>query len=189
MILPVYLYGHPILRKVSQPLPNDFPDLQALVADMFETMYHARGVGLAAPQIGRSLRLIVLDGEALGSDYKECKNFKRVLVNPSIIEHSREEVWSEEGCLSLPGLREKVSRYRCIRVKYQDEQRQEHDELLHDFAARIVQHEYEHLDGHIFIDHLAAMRRAFNRQRLANIINGSMRCHYLTQAAERKDPV
>ncbi|GAB6393918.1 MAG: peptide deformylase [Bacteroidales bacterium] len=182
MILPIYLYGHPILRKAAQDVPADYPGLKELVADMFETMYHAEGIGLAAPQIGLSLRLIVLDGDALAKDYKECKGFKRALVNPSITGHGEEEIALEEGCLSLPGVREKVSRFTRICVNYYDENWIGHDEVIEGFAARIVQHECEHLTGHVFIDNITAIRRQLNKRKLSNIIKGTATCAYKTKA-------
>ena len=110
MILPVYLYGQPVLRKETKEVPADYPELKQLVANMYETMYNADGVGLAAPQVGLSLRLLVIDADVLKDDFPECKGFKRTMINPVFIERSEEEVSAEEGCLSLPGIHEKVSR-------------------------------------------------------------------------------
>ena len=110
MILPVFLYGQPVLRKEAEDVPKDYPDLKQLVANMFETMYNADGVGLAAPQVGLSIRLVVIDGDVMGDDFPECKGFKRALINPEFLERSEEEIAMEEGCLSLPGIHEKVSR-------------------------------------------------------------------------------
>lgn len=117
MILPVYLYGQPVLRKEAEVVPADYPELKKLVANMYETMYHADGVGLAAPQIGLSLQLLVIDASVLADDFPECKDFKRTMINPVFMERSEEEVSMEEGCLSLPGVHEKVSRSVKIRVK------------------------------------------------------------------------
>jgi peptide deformylase len=183
MILPVYLYGHPILRKEAKDVPDDYPALKELVNNMFDTMYHAEGVGLAAPQIGISLRLIVLDGDPLAKDYPECKKFRRVMVNPVIQEYCNEETSLEEGCLSLPGIHEKVARANRIRVEYADEYGVEHNETLEGFAARIVQHEYEHLDGMVFIDNISAIRRQLNKGKLNNIIKGTANCSYKTKTA------
>ncbi|MDR1936884.1 MAG: peptide deformylase [Tannerellaceae bacterium] len=183
MILPVYLYGHPVLREEAQDVPRDYPGLKELVANMFETMYHAEGVGLAAPQVGLSIRLLVLDGSPIDNDYKECKGFKRVMVNPEIEEYSQEEIALEEGCLSLPGVHEKVSRAAWIRIRYADENWVEHDEVIEGFAARIVQHECEHLDGIVFIDNISAIRRQLNKGKLNNIIKGTANCSYRTKAA------
>lgn len=182
MILPVYLYGQPVLRKEAEEVRKDYPELKQLVANMYETMYNADGVGLAAPQVGLSLRLLVIDADVIGDDFPECKGFKRTMVNPVFIEKSEETVALEEGCLSLPGIHEKVSRPVRIRVKYFDENWAEHDEVLENFAARVVQHECEHLGGHVFIDNISAIRRQLNKSKLNNIIKGAVRCSYRAKA-------
>ena len=128
MILPVYLYGQPVLRKEAEEVPQDYPDLKVLVSNMFETMYHADGVGLAGPQVGLSLRLLVIDADVLADDFPECKGFKRTMINPVFLEKSEETDSMEEGCLSLPGIHEKVSRSVRIRIKYQDADFVEHEE-------------------------------------------------------------
>jgi peptide deformylase len=182
MILSIYLYGQQVLRKETEDVPKDYPRLKELVANMFETMYHADGVGLAAPQVGLSLRLFVVDGDVMADDFPECKGFKRAMINPSIIECSKEEILLEEGCLSLPGIHERVSRPAKIRIKYIDENLVEHEEEIEGFAARIVQHEYEHLEGHVFIDNISAIRRQLNKGKLNSIIKGTANCSYRTKA-------
>lgn len=182
MILPVFLYGQPVLRKEAEDVPKDYPELKQLVANMFETMYHADGVGLAAPQVGLSIRLLVIDADVLADDCPECKGFKRAMINPEIVERSEEEVSLEEGCLSLPGIHEKVSRARKIRVKYFDENFEPQEEVIEDFAARVVQHECEHLTGHVFIDNISAIRRQLNKSKLNSIIKGTVRCSYRAKA-------
>ena len=182
MILPVYLYGQPVLRKEAEEVPQDYPDLKVLVSNMFETMYHADGVGLAGPQVGLSLRLLVIDADVLADDCPECKGFKRTMINPVFLEKSEETDSMEEGCLSLPGIHEKVSRSVRIRIKYQDADFVEHEEELSGFAARVVQHECEHLTGHVFIDNVSAIRRQLNKGKLNNIIKGSVRCSYRAKA-------
>lgn len=182
MVLPVFLYGQPVLRKEAEDVAKDYPDLKQLVANMFETMYKADGVGLAAPQVGLSLRLVVIDGDVLSDDYPECKGFKKAFINPEIIERSDETVSMEEGCLSLPGIHEKVARSIMVRVRYFDENWEEHDEKFEGFAARIVQHECEHLDGHVFIDNCSAIRRQLNKGKLNSIIKGTVRCSYRAKA-------
>ena len=182
MILPVYLYGQPVLRKEAEGVPQDYPDLKVLVSNMFETMYHADGVGLAGPQVGLSLRLLVIDADVLADDFPECKGFKRTMINPVFLEKSEETDSMEEGCLSLPGIHEKVSRSVRIRIKYQDADFVEHEEELSGFAARVVQHECEHLTGHVFIDNVSAIRRQLNKGKLNNIIKGSVRCSYRAKA-------
>ena len=182
MILPVYLYGQPVLRKEAEEVPQGYPDLKVLVSNMFETMYHADGVGLAGPQVGLSLRLLVIDADVLADDFPECKGFKRTMINPVFLEKSEETDSMEEGCLSLPGIHEKVSRSVRIRIKYQDADFVEHEEELSGFAARVVQHECEHLTGHVFIDNVSAIRRQLNKGKLNNIIKGSVRCSYRAKA-------
>ena len=170
MILPVYLYGQPVLRKEAEEVPMDYPDLKQLVANMFETMYNADGVGLAAPQVGLSLRLLVIDADVMGDDF------------PVFLEKSEEEVSMEEGCLSLPGVHEKVARSAKVRVKYLDEDLKEHEETVEGFAARVVQHECEHLEGHVFIDNISGIRRQLNKSKLNSIIKGTARCSYKAKA-------
>lgn len=182
MILPVYLYGQPVLRQKAEEVPADYPNLKQLVADMFETMYRAEGVGLAAPQVGLSLRLLVIDADVLKDDFPECKGFKRTMVNPVFLERSPEEVSMEEGCLSLPGVHEKVARSTRIRVRYFDEEMKEHEEVIEGWAARVVQHECEHLEGHVFIDNISAIRRQLNKGKLNSIIKGTARCSYRAKA-------
>lgn len=182
MILPIYLYGQPVLRKEAEEVPADYPKLKELVANMFETMYHADGVGLAAPQIGLSLRLFVVDGNVMSDDFPECRGFRRAMINPVIVESSEEQITLEEGCLSLPGMHEKVSRAARIKIRYKDESFAEHEETLDGFAARIVQHEYEHLEGHVFIDNISAIRRQLNKGKLNSFIKGTTKCSYRTKA-------
>jgi peptide deformylase len=182
MILPIYLYGQPVLREETKKVPKDYPELKLLVDNMFETMYHADGVGLAAPQVGLSLRMFVVDADVMGDDFPECKDFKRVMINPEIIEESEEEVALEEGCLSLPGIHEKVSRAKSIVIRYQDTDFNEHEEKIEGFAARVVQHEYEHLEGHVFIDNISGIRKQLNKGKLNDIIKGTAKCSYRAKA-------
>lgn len=182
MILPVYLYGQPVLRKEAEEVPEDYAGLKELIGNMFETMYHADGVGLAAPQVGLSLRLLVIDADVMGKDFPECEGFKRIMINPDIVESSEETIALEEGCLSLPGVHEKVERASKIRIKYKDADWVDHEEEIEGFAARVVQHECEHLDGHVFIDNISAIRRQLNKSKLNNIIKGTARCSYRAKA-------
>lgn len=182
MILPIYLYGQPVLREKAQDVPLDYPNLKELISNMFETMYNADGVGLAAPQVGLSLRLLVIDADVLGDDFPECKGFKRAMINPDIKESSDDTVAMEEGCLSFPGVHEKVSRSKKIRITYLDEELNEREEELSDFAARIVQHECEHLEGGVFMDNVSAIRKQLNKSKLNNIIKGTVRCSYRAKA-------
>ena len=186
MILPIYTYGQAVLREKSVPVTNDYPDLQQLVNDMFETMYKADGIGLAAPQIGRPIRLFVIDADALAKDQPECNGFKRVIINPEIIETKDEKISLEEGCLSFPGIHEKVSRFAGITVKYSDENLDPHEETLEGFTARIVQHECEHLAGGVFIDNISPIRKQLNKGKLNNIIKGTAKCSYRTKPAKKQ---
>lgn len=178
MILPVYLYGQPVLRKVAENIEKEYPGLNDLIANMFETMYRSDGVGLAAPQVGLSKRIIVIDAEPMAEDFPECKGFKRVLINAQIIERTGDEVGIEEGCLSLPGIHEKVSRPTVVRIKYLDANLEEKEEVVEGFNARVVQHEYDHLEGKLFIDHISPIRKQLIKSKLNNIIKGNARCSY-----------
>ena len=185
MILPIYIYGQPVLREEAEAIDQDYPEIKKLVTNMFETMYNAEGVGLAAPQVGLSIQLLVIDAEAVSENYPECKNFKRVMINPEITEHSDETISMEEGCLSFPGIHEKVVRAENIRIRYKDENFVEHEEVVTGFAARIVQHECEHLEGRVFIDNISPIRRQLNRGKLNNLIKGSVTCDYKNKPAKR----
>jgi len=178
MILPIYTYGQPVLRGETKPIDANYPELPQLIDDMFETMYQADGIGLAAPQIGRSVRLFVIDANALAKDHPECKDFKRVMINPEIVERTDEEVTLEEGCLSFPGIHEKVARSVSIKVKYEDRDLISREETLDGFTARVVQHEYDHLEGQVFIDIIAPIRKQLNKSKLNNIIKGTVKCAY-----------
>lgn len=181
MALPIYLYGQPVLRKVAEEIDKEYPKLKELVASMFDTMYESEGVGLAAPQIGLSIRLLVIDTTVLADDFPECEGFKRVMINANIIECNNEEVSLEEGCLSLPGIHEKVSRPTLIRVRYMDENFVKHEEIVQGFNARAVQHEYDHLEGKLFIDYISTIRKQLIKSKLNSIIKGNMRCSYRTK--------
>ena len=160
MILPIYVYGQPVLRKVAEDITPEYPNLKELIANMFETMVHADGVGLAAPQIGLPIR------------------FNKAYINPHIIEVGGEEVSMEEGCLSLPGIHESVKRGNKIRVKYMDENFVEHDEVVEGYLARVMQHEFDHLDGKMFIDHLSPLRKQMIRGKLNTMLKGKARSSY-----------
>ena len=178
MVLPIYTYGQAVLREEAKTIDRDYPNIKELISNMYETMYNAEGVGLAAPQIGSSIRLIVIDGDPLSENYPECEGFKHTMINPEIIEESDETISMEEGCLSFPGIHEKVTRAAKIRIRYTDENFDEHEESIEGFAARIVQHECEHLDGRVFIDNISPIRRQLNKGKLNNLIKGSISCDY-----------
>ena len=177
MILPIYLYGQPVLRKETEEIEN-MPELKQFIADMFETLTQAEGCGLAAPQVGKPWRLFVIDADELAEDYPECKGFKKVFINPEMIEESEETCSYSEGCLSLPGISENVVRPTTIKINYQDENFVEHEEEFTGFQARIIQHEYDHLEGHVFTDRISPIRKTFVRNKLTSIAKGKTVAKY-----------
>lgn len=172
MILPIFLYGQNVLRKEAEEVPSDYPDLEKLAENMFLTMEKANGVGLAAPQVGLSLRMFVVDGNGLAEDYPECQGVRRCMINPEIVEMSKETNSKDEGCLSIPGVYESVKRPDWIVINYLDEKLMEHEERLEGFAARMVLHEYDHLDGKMFIDHVSPLRKQIIKGKLQSIVKG-----------------
>lgn len=186
MILPIYIYGQPVLRKESADIEKDYPDLKELLANMFETMEEANGVGLAAPQIGLNIRVVVIDLDVLSEDFPEYKGFKKGFINPHIIEYDETNTESlEEGCLSLPGIQEKVTRPTRIHVQYLDEDLNEHDEWVEGYLARVMQHEFDHLDAKMFIDRISPLRKQLIKSKLKALLQGRYRCSYRTKAARR----
>lgn len=177
MILPIYLYGQPVLRKEAEEI-EDTPELKQFIADMYETLTAAEGCGLAAPQVGKPWRLFVVDGTELAEDYPECKDFKRAFINPELLEASEETCSYSEGCLSLPGISENVVRPATIKMRYLDEDFNEHEETFTAFQARIVQHEYDHLEGHVFTDRISPIRKTFVRNKLVSIAKGKTVARY-----------
>ena len=180
MILPIYIYGHPVLRKVTRDIdPNSYPNLKELLDNMFETMYQAEGVGLAAPQVGLEDRIFVVDLSPLATEENpEFKDMKKVFINAHISERGGEMAVVEEGCLSIPGVHEKVTREDEIRIKYLDETLQAHDETYRGYLARVIQHEYDHLDGILFTDKISLLRRRMNKSKLTNMEKGKVACDY-----------
>jgi len=186
MVLPIYIYGQPVLRKVAEDITPDYPELQQLISDMWETLAESEGIGLAAPQIGRAIRLSVIDLDVLSDDLPEYKGFRRVYINPHIVELDDTKTdSSEEGCLSLPAIHEKVVRPTRIHVQWQDEQFQQHDEWVEGYLARVMQHEFDHLDGHMFIDRISPLRRQLIKSKLKSLTLGRYRCGYKTKAVRR----
>jgi peptide deformylase len=182
MILPIYIYGQPVLRKVAEDITPDYPGLKELIQNMWETLAESEGIGLAAPQIGKAIRLSVIDLDLLSEDMPEYKGFRRAFINPHIIEYDEEHTdTSEEGCLSLPSIHEKVERPTRIRVKWMDETFQEHDEWIEGYLARVMQHEFDHLDGKMFIDHINALRKQLIKSKLKALTVGRYRCGYKTK--------
>lgn len=186
MILPIYIYGQPVLRKESADIEKNYPNLKELLANMFETMEEANGVGLAAPQIGLNIRVVVIDLDVLSEDFPEYKGFKKGFINPHIIEYDETNTESlEEGCLSLPGIQEKVTRPTRIHVQYLDEDLNEHDEWVEGYLARVMQHEFDHLDAKMFIDRISPLRKQLIKSKLKALLQGRYRCSYRTKAARR----
>ena len=178
MIFPVYVYGSAVLREPAEEIADRSLITPRFIEDMFETMYSSDGVGLAAPQVGRNLRLFVVDASPNADDDPRLADFKKVFINPEIYERSEEEVLMGEGCLSVPGIHEEVYRPERIRIRYLDENWQEHDEEWDGFAARVIQHEYDHLDGKLFVDHLSPLRRTLLKSKLVGMTKGNFKAHY-----------
>lgn len=176
MIYPIIAYGDPVLKKVAQDIEKGSIDVQQLAADMFETMYESSGVGLAAPQIGKSIRMFVVDGEPL--DEEALKDFKKVFINPVILEENGEKWGFEEGCLSIPGIRAEIMRNAKLKIRYFDTDWNEHVEEYDGLAARIIQHEYDHLEGVLFTDYLSAMKRRLLKSKLTDISRGQVKADY-----------
>ena len=178
MILPVVAYGHPVLKKVAKEIDPSFPNLKEFIADMFETMYQSDGVGLAAPQVNQSIRLFVVDCSAFAEKHPEAANFKKVFINATIYRQEGEEWSFNEGCLSFPGLREDIVRKPVIYIKYFDENFQLHDERIDGINARIIQHEYDHIEGIVFVDRMSSLRKMILKGRLSDISKGKVEVAY-----------
>ncbi len=179
MTLPIYIYGQPVLRKVAQDIPTDYPNLKELIQDMFETNTASDGVGLAAPQIGKSIRVVIIDLDPLSDEFPEYKDFRHAFINGHILEFDDKETETlEEGCLSLPGIHESVKRAKRVHAKWLDENLKEHDEWVDGYLARVMQHEFDHLEGALFIDHLSAFRKQMIRSKLKALAAGRVRCGY-----------
>jgi peptide deformylase len=174
MILPIYAYGQPVLRKVSQDIEPDYKDLKGLIEDMWQTMYSARGVGLAAPQIGRDIRLFIMDTSQLDKPEKKAVGFKKVFINAHLIDESGEPWLYEEGCLSIPDLHAEVERKPVIRLRYIDEDWKEHTETFEGVNARVIQHEYDHIEGILFIDRMKPLKRRMINRKLEKIRKGEV---------------
>ena len=179
MVLPIYTLGQPVLRKVAEEITPQDADIQQLVADMFDTLDRSSGIGLAAPQVGQSVRVVVIDLNPIKDDYPEYDGYRHVFFNPYIEEYDKTTQESmDEGCLSLPGMSEKVKRPTRIRVTYQDEQFAEHDEWVDGYLARVMQHEFDHLDGKVYTDHIVGLRKQMLKGKINNILKGRFSCDY-----------
>ena len=178
MILPIVAYGDPVLKKKAEEITKDYPRLSEIIADMFDTMHNAKGVGLAAPQIGLSIRLFVVDATPFAEDHEELKNFIRVFINVQFIKEDGAKWKFNEGCLSIPGVREDVFRKPEIELEYLDENFVKHKEKFTGTGARIIQHEYDHIDGILFPDRISAMRRQLIRNSLKSISMGIVDVDY-----------
>lgn len=186
MILPIYIYGQPVLRKVSEDIDADYPNLPELITNMFETLTASDGVGLAAPQIGLAIRVVVIDLDVLADDMPEYKDFRKAYINPHILEYDDSETESlEEGCLSLPGIHERVVRPKRIRVEYLDQEMQHYEEWVSGYLARVMQHEFDHLDSKMFIDRISPLRKQLIKSKLKALLQGRFRCSYRTKVAKR----
>lgn len=183
MILPIYTYGNPVLRKKTENVSSDYPKLNELIENMFDTMYHADGVGLAAPQVGLALRLMIIDLAPFKEENPDLGSFKIVMINPEMLEMSEKCVLGEEGCLSIPGIHESVSRSEKIKIKYLDPQFVEHTEEFEGYKARVIQHEYDHLEGNLFTDKISPIRRQLLKSKLTNIVKGKASTSYKIKSA------
>lgn len=178
MILPIVAYGDPVLREKGAEIQADYPDFKLLIENMFETMYDADGVGLAAPQIGLAIRLFVVDASSFSEEEPALASFKKVFVNPKIVEESGEEWAFKEGCLSIPGIRENVVREERVKLSYMDENFNVKEEVFEGMAARIIQHEYDHIEGVLFVDKINPLKKRMLKGKLQDIVKGNVKVSY-----------
>jgi peptide deformylase len=176
MILPIYAYGSPVLRKRGEDISADYPNLKEIIDNMYETMYKSSGIGLAAPQVGLSIRLFIIDGSPI--EDINPPGFKQTFINPQIIKEWGEEWKYEEGCLSIPTIRENVLRKPELTIRFLDENFVEHEKTYDGMAARIIQHEYDHIEGKLFVDHISALKRNLIKSKLNNISIGKVNHDY-----------
>lgn len=185
MILPIVAYGDPVLKKVAEEIDENYPDLEQLIADMYETMYASHGVGLAAPQVNRSIRLFVVDASPFEEDHPELRGWKRTFINPRMIEEEGTEWAFTEGCLSIPGIREDVDRKPKIVLEYEDENFELHEETFDGMVARVIQHEYDHLEGILFTDLLSPLKKRLLKGKLNDISKGIVDAEYKMRFARK----
>ncbi len=178
MILPIVAYGDPVLRKFCADINKDYAVLQNLIDDMFETMENSKGVGLAAPQVNKAIRLFVVDSNRMYDEEQQKEGIREVFINAEMIKELGEEWIYEEGCLSIPGIREDVTRHETIRIKYYDRHFKKHEKEFGGLTARVIQHEYDHIEGKLFIDHLKPLKRSLLKGRLEKISKGIVEVDY-----------
>jgi peptide deformylase len=193
MILPIIGYGDPVLRKVCDPVSADYPELKQVIADMYDTMYNAHGVGLAAPQVGLPIRIFIVDTEPFSDDddlsaaeQDQLKNFKRTFINAKILNEEGEEWGFNEGCLSIPEVREDVYRHEQITIEYYDEQFNKKTEVFDGLIARVIQHEYDHIEGILFTDRISSLKKRLIQKKLLGIMEGKARPDYKMKFAAKK---
>ncbi|WP_396173803.1 peptide deformylase [Flavobacterium sp.] len=193
MILPIYGYGEPVLRQVALEISSDYPNLSVIISNMYETMYNAYGVGLAAPQVGLSIRLFVIDTEPFSDsddlskeEKQQLKGFKRTFINATMLKEDGEEWGFNEGCLSIPEVREDVYRNERITIAYFDEDFNKKTEVFEGLIARVIQHEYDHIEGILFTDHLTILKKTLIKKKLQNIMEGKARPDYKMKFANKK---
>jgi peptide deformylase len=193
MILPIVGYGDPVLRKKGEEISKDYPDLKKVIADMYETMYNAYGVGLAAPQVGLAIRLFIVDTEPFSDDedlskeeQEKLSKFKRTFINPVIVNEEGEEWGFNEGCLSIPEVREDVYRKEKITIEYFDEDFNKHTEVHDGIIARVIQHEYDHIEGILFTDKISPLKKRLIQKKLQNIMEGKTRPDYKMKFVAKK---
>jgi peptide deformylase len=182
MVYPIFVYGSPVLRKVAKEIDKNYPKLNEFIENMFETMQKSDGIGLAAPQIGESIRLFVINGAPWAEDDESLRYFKKTFINAKIYERSGDDNVYNEGCLSLPGIREEITRKSKIKISYYDENFELHDEEFDGLKARVIQHEYDHIDGILLIDHIPPLKRKLLKRRLTDISKGIVDVSYKIKA-------
>ena len=178
MVLPIYTLGQPVLRQVAEDIDPQSEDIQQLVKDMYDTLERSDGIGLAAPQVGQSVRVVVINLDLLSKDYPEYKDYIHTFYNPHILEYDGKLENSEEGCLSLPGLHEDVKRPSRVRVTYIDDNFQERDEWVDGYLARVMQHEFDHLDGKVYTDRIQGLRKQMLKSKINDLLKGRFSCDY-----------
>ena len=193
MIIPIYGYGEPVLRQVGAEISPDYPNLKEIIANMYDTMYNAYGVGLAAPQIGLAIRLFIVDtapfsesDDLSSEEAQQLKGFKKTFINPKIIKEEGNEWGFNEGCLSIPDVREDVFRKERITIEYFDENFVKHTEVYDGLIARVIQHEYDHIEGVLFTDKISSLKKTLIKKRLQNIIDGKIRADYKMKFFNKK---